>query len=131
MASWFKKSKRNGITYTTYTDGSKPTTWSQSFGSGSYRQTLTHRGDKVTETITRKSGGYTNVKKRLLNKKHRPKKIKPFKPKKVRWAKPIRAKSTRRGRKVKSGSVSASTFFWFMWAFLIFAFSPIVIGLIF
>lgn len=126
MANWFKKTKRNGITYTTY-NNNKPTTWSQSFGGGSYRQTLTHRGDKITETITRKSAGFTSIEKRTLNKKIRPKKIKPFKTKRVKWSKPVRARATRRGRKIKNVSVSFSTFFWMM----VFAFSPIVIGLIF
>jgi len=129
MASWFKKSKRNGITYTTYTDGSKPTTWSQSFGSGSYRQTLTHRGGKVTETITRKSGGYTNVKKRLLNKTVKPKKVKAFKPKKTKWAKPKKIKVRSRRSVAKKTSLDFSMNL--IYILLMIAFLPIIIDFLF
>lgn len=95
MAKWFKRTKKGNTTTTTYLDGRTPTTWSQSIGSGSYRQTLTHRGGKVIETITRKTGGYTQITKKTRNKK--PKVIKPYKPKtyKFKKAKKIRHRRTR------------------------------------
>lgn len=96
MAKWFKRTKKGNTTTTTYLDGRTPTTWSQSIGSGSYRQTLTHRGSKVIETITRKTGGYTQITKKTRNKKS--KVIKPYKPKtyKFKKAKKLRHRRTNR-----------------------------------
>lgn len=124
MAKWFKRTKRSGTTYTTYLDGTKPTTWSQSYKDGSTRTTYTHRGGKVTVTKTTRQGGYTKIEKRVANKKQKQLQYKAWKPKhRVKWGKPVRAKSPRR---YKSASFSLK---WILYITM-FAFSPFIIGII-
>lgn len=120
MATPFKKRKINGITYTSYTDG-RPTTWSQSFGGGSYRQTLTHRGGHITQTITTKNCGYTKIEKKVLTKKNKPLKYKPPKPYKFKYGKPVRARKPR--VKAMSYELSSKILFYMM----VFAFLPMII----
>lgn len=102
MAKWFKRTKVGSTTYTTYLDGTKPTTWSQSYTDGSTRRTYTHRGGKTTLTITSKQGGYSKVEKKVLNKKQKNVKYKPPKRIRVKWAKPIRARKLRRSTKTQA-----------------------------
>ena len=124
MAKWFKRSKRSGITYTTYLDG-KPTTWSQSYKDGSTRTTYTHRGGKITVTKTTKQGGFTKIQKRLVNKKQKQLKYKAWKPRhRVKWGKPLRVKKIR--TRSQPINVSLNIIFYI----LLFAFSPIVIKVI-
>jgi len=138
VAKWYKRTKRGGTTYTTYQDGSKPTTWSQSYKDGSTRTTYTHRGGKTTVTKTTKQGGYTKVEKHVANKKQKPiryklpttikygkSNYKQFKPIKTKWAKPYRTRNTR-GRRGRAVSISFKTLFWFT----LFSFSPFIIGVI-
>lgn len=116
MTRWFKRTKKGNITVTTYLDGTKPTTWSQSIGSGSYRQTLTHRGSKVTETITRKTGGYTQIQKKTRNKK--PKKTKAYKPKIYKFKKPKKL-TYRRPRKTNNKNYKLSIrYIWYVIFFM-------------
>lgn len=124
--AWFKRTKRGNTTYTTYLDGSKPTTWSQSYKDGSTRTTYTHRGGKTTVTKTTKQGGYTKIEKHVSNKKQRQVRYKAWKPKhRTIWNKPVRAKSIR----IRSpGSFKIS--FKFIILMIIFAFSPIIIDII-
>lgn len=124
MAKWYKRTKRGGTTYTTYQDGSKPTTWSQSYKDGSTRTTYTHRGGNLTVTKTTRQGGYTKVEKHVANKKQKAVSNKAWKPKhQVKWKAPVRARSVRihRGKPV---SISFTTLFWFT----LFAFSPFIIS---
>lgn len=124
MARWFKRTKRSGTTYTTYLDGTKPTTWSQSYKDGSTRTTYTHRGGKITVTKTTRQGGYTKIEKRVANKKQKQLQYKAWKPKhRVKWCKPLRAKKSKRS---KSISFSLK---WILYVSL-FALSPIIIKLI-
>lgn len=102
MAKWFKRTKVGSTTYTTYLDGTKPTTWSQSYTDGSTRRTYTHRGGKTTLTITSKQGGYSKVEKKVLNKKQKNVKYKPPKRIRVKLAKPIRARKLRRSTKTQA-----------------------------
>lgn len=120
MATPFKKRKINGITYTSYTDG-RPTTWSQSFGGGSYRQTLTHRGGHVTQTITTKNCGYTKIEKKVLTKKNKPLKYKPPRTHRIKYGKPVRA----RKRSIKGSPTSLTLKLIFYMS--IFAFLPMII----
>ena len=116
MAKWFKRTKKGNTTTTTYLDGRTPTTWSQTIGGGSYRQTLTHRGSKVIETITRKTGGYTQITKKTRNKK--PKVIKPYKSKTYKFKKPKSIKQRRtRYRSTKSLSLSIR-YIWYVIFFM-------------
>jgi len=125
MAKWFKRTKRGGTTYTTYQDGSKPTTWSQSYKDGSTRTTYTHRGGQVTVTKTTKQGGYTKIEKQVQNKKQRPKKYKAWKPKhSTKWKSPFRPRTRIRTRRSRSQPMSLITMlFW-----ILFAFSPAIIS---
>ena len=116
MAKWFKRTKKGNITKTTYLDGRTPTTWSQSIGSGSYRQTLTHRGSKVIETITRKMGGYTQITKKTRNKK--PKIIKPYKSKVYKFKNPKKIRQ-RRARRASTKTLSLSIrYIWYVIFFM-------------
>lgn len=89
MGSWFKRTKRNGLTITT---SSKGTTWSKSTKGGSVRHTVTHRADgKIIQTTTQRApGGFVRIEKKTLNRKPiRPPKSKPVKmskPRKVRYS---------------------------------------------
>lgn len=125
MAKWFKRTKIGSTTYTTYLDGTKPTTWSQSYKDGSTRTTYTNRGGKVTVTKTTKQGSYTNIEKRVANKKQKQIKYKAWKPRhRVKWQKPIRAKRI----KVRKTNVDLS--FKFILFFILFSFFPLLINLI-
>ena len=117
MARWFKKTKSGGITKTTYLDG-KPSTWSQSFGGGSYRQTLTHRGSKIVQTITQKMGGYTKITKKTLNKQPKIKKIKTKTPKDFK----IKTHTIRRikQRKIRAGRVKPLNISISIWCIIFF-----------
>ena len=130
MAKWFKRTKTGSTTYTTYLDGTKPTTWSQSYKDGSTRTTYTNRGGKITVTKTTKQGGYTNIEKRVANKKQKQIKHKAWKPKhRVKWGKPTRARKIRISSKpitIKSLDATAKALFYLT----IFALSPILIKLL-
>jgi hypothetical protein len=125
MAKWFKRSKRSGITYTTYLNG-KPTTWSQSYKDGSTRTTYTHRGGNITVTKTTKQGGFTKIEKRAVSKKQKPKKYKAWKPKhRVKWGKSPKRYKIKRIR-VKSINLSFKTLI----LLILFSFSPLIVDII-
>lgn len=125
MAKWFKKTKKGNTTKTTYLDGRTPSTWSQSTGGGSYRQTLTYRGGKVIETITRKMGGYTQITKKTRNKK--PKVIKSYKPKVFKFKKPKKIRQRRtRPASIKTLSLSIR----YVWYVIFFMTAVYLISLI-
>lgn len=139
MATWFKKSKRGGTTYTTYMNGNKPTTWSQSYKDGSTRTTYTHRGGNLTVTKTTRQGGYVKVERHVANKKQKPIKYKTPKQLKPRLSKPVKYKQPKI-RKIKWSSAyrprrskhTASSIFFPIKLILImslFAFSPAIIDL--
>jgi len=125
MAKWFKRTKRGGTTYTTYLDGSKPTTWSQSYTDGSTRRTYTHRGGKTTLTVTSKQGGYRKIEKKLLNKKQKPIKYKPPKKIRVKWNKSLRYRKRRTSTKTQSISIKALMYL------LLLCFLPMVLEILF
>jgi len=125
MAKWFKRSKRSGITYTSYLDG-KPTTWSQSYKDGSTRTTYTHRNGRITVTKTTKQGGYSKIEKHVQNKKQKPKKHKAWKTSyRAKWNTPIRLHKTKAIR-YKSENLSFKTII----LFILFGFSPLIVDII-
>jgi hypothetical protein len=125
MAKWFKRSKRSGITYTTYLDG-KPTTWSQSYKDGSTRTTYTHRNGCVTVTKTTKQGGYSKIEKHVQNKKQKPKKYKAWKSShRTKWNKPVRL---RKPKAIRAKSVNIS--FKIIMLLFLFCLSPLIIDII-
>lgn len=128
MAKWFKRTKRSGTTYTTYLDGTKPTTWSQSYKDGSTRTTYTHRGGKVTVTKTTRQGGYTKIEKRVANKKQKQLQYKAWKSKhRVKWGKPVRAKKIRAYK--RGGSIN--NYYKIIMYIALFTYSPIIIGIVY
>lgn len=126
MAKWFKKTKRGGITYTSYRSGTRPTTWSQSYKDGSTRTTYTHRGSKTTVTKTTRQGGYTKIEKRVAVKQNKPIKYKAWKSKhKTKWNIPLRSNRTRRN-KTSTISLSPKLLIYLT----LFAFSPLLLDIL-